>query len=156
MITFRQVIEQVNHSKSFPDVVDNILNIHKPWRALGTEQVEHTYSRVCDDLLDLPGDDDLQGHRLVVTKGDDSHDVHLRHGDQTYSVDRVDWNQLIDLPIQDDVCVRLSERLACILYEITFWSTTRSGVLQEARNLRRLARDKDNMIEVTLEQLLSG
>jgi hypothetical protein len=41
------------------------------------------------------------------------------------------------------------------LYEITFWGTTRAAVINESRQLEKIARDKDNLIEVTMEEFLA-
>ena len=67
-----------------------------------------------------------------------------------------DWNGLVDLEIKDNKCTTLTERLAHILFEITFWGTTRAAVINESRQLEKITRDKDNLIEVSAEEFLAG
>ena len=155
MITLRQLIEAVRESDSFNHVIDHVIDIHKEWQLQSRDKLHHVYTRVCDELLDLPGDPELSGYSMVIPVDDTSH-VHLCNSETTYALDLVDWNELIDLPVKDSVCTRLSQRLAVILYEITFWGFNRASVLEQAETLKQVSHDQENMIEMTLEQFLSG
>ena len=145
----------------FDKLAKHITNIHPEWSE--KKDVLKTYTRVAKEIEDLPGDDELKGHVIVIDdventlfeKTESWVDVHLldSEGDK-WSLDMTDWNGLVDLEIKDNTSRTLSEKLAHILYEITFWGTTRAAVIHESRQLEKLARDKDNLIEVTMEEFL--
>lgn len=147
--------------RMFDKLAENITKIHPEWSE--NKDVLKTYKRVCLEIEDLPGDDELKGHVIVIEdventlfdKTESWVDVHLldANGDK-WSLDMTDWNSLVDLEIKDDSSRTFENKLAHVLYEITFWGTTREAVIHESRQLEKLARDKDNLIEVSMDEFL--
>ena len=163
-MTLRQLIQQIVELDKFKELSERIVDIHPEWSDKSAVEVLKTYQRVAQEIEDLPGDDELKDHMIVIDKIDNElfdqteswTDVHLLDADgDKWAIDMTDWNGLVDLEIRDNVCETLTQRLACILYEITFWGTTRQSVIHESRQLEKLARDKDNLIEVSMEEFLA-
>lgn len=163
-MTLRELIKLVIECNGFEQLSDKIVNIHPEWVGQKQQDVMKTYRRVAIELEDLPGDDELKGHTIVIdeienTLSDQTEkwvDVHLSDPDNDkWSIDMTDWNGLIDLPVQDNVFRSLTDRLAHILYEITFWGTTRQSVLHECEQLHQMTENKNNLIEVTMEEFLA-
>jgi hypothetical protein len=163
-MTLRELIQEVIQLNELESVATKITEIHPEWSGKKQQDVLKTYTRVAQEIEDLPGDDELQGHTIVIDLIENTLfnetetwvDVHLRdlEGDK-WAIDMTDWNGLVDLEIKDNISTKLSEKLAYILYEITFWGTTRESVIHESRQLEKISRDKDNMIEVTMEEFLA-
>jgi hypothetical protein len=163
-MTLRQLIQEVIRLDGFDSLAKKITDIHPDWDDSKSKDVFKTYSRVAEEIEDLPGDDELTGHTIVIDMLENTLfneteswiDVHLLDADgDKWSIDMTDWNGLVDLEVKDNTCNTLTERLAHILYEITFWGTTRKSVLHESRQLEKMARDKDNLIEVSMEEFLA-
>ena len=140
----------------FSKVAEHVLNLHPAWQAQGHGRVRHTYMKVCLELFGLQGDDELKDHMIELVSTDEGQiDVRLANDTDVWSLDFVDWEQLIDLPIRDLVCSELSQRLAYVLYQITFWGVTRDSVLHERDQIQQHD-DMGNMIVVDLETFLQG
>lgn len=161
-MTLRELAEQTIESETYDLVAKQIVKLHTDWSDQ-VDQVKDRYQKVINELYDLPGDDELKGHFILLDNIEHElsgvvetiHDTCLYDGETRWAIDLTDWNGLIDLEIKDNVCNNLSERLARILYEITFWGVTRQSVLNEASELSKMAKSKNNLIEVTLEQFLA-
>lgn len=164
-MTLRELIQEIIKLDEFENLASNIIDIHPDWgKSKKYDQVLKTYTRVAKEIEDLPGDDELEEHVIVIEKLEDTPfnktdswiDVHLcdMDGDK-WSLDMTDWNGLVDLKIIDRTCETLTERLAHILYEMTFWGTTRAAVLHEAAQLELISKDKSNIIEVSMEEFLA-
>jgi hypothetical protein len=163
-MTLRELIQEIIRLDELESVATKITEIHPEWSGKKQSEVLKTYTRVAHEIEDLPGDEELEGHVIVIddiqntlfNKTESWVDVHLQDDDKDkWSIDMTDWNGLVDLKIIDNKCKTLSERLAYILFEITFWGTTRQAVINESRQLEKIARDKDNLIEVTMEEFLA-
>lgn len=163
-MTLRQLIQEIIKLDEFDSVAYKIVDIHPEWSKKKHADVLKVYTRVAKDIEDLPGDDELAGHTIYIDLIENTlfnetetwTDVHLRDCEgEKWSIDMTDWNGLVDLEIKDNICTRLSERLAHILYEITFWGTTRESVIHESRQLEKIARDKDNIIEISMDEFLA-
>lgn len=154
-MTLRELIECVTTKGFFNKTVTQLQILHgdRP----DTQQVIRKYRNVVDQMLDLPGDDKLNDHTIVIDTGVDAANneyikVYLRCGqDNTWGVDFIDWNELIDLPIQDKISNELSGMLAHILYELTWWGFTRESVNQQRIELENVS--KDNIVEFNLNEL---
>ena len=155
-------LDKAGYPRVFERLAEHIISIHPEWSE--KKDVLKTYKRVCMEIEDLPGDDELKGHVIVIEdventlfeKTESWVDVHLLDADgDKWSLDMTDWNGLVDLEIKDDSSRTMEKKLAHVLYEITFWGTTRAAVIHESRQLEKLARDKDNLIEVTMEEFLA-
>ncbi len=157
MITLRYLIDRImKMDDGFSKVAEHVLNLHPAWQAQGHDRVRHTYMKVSLELFGLQGDDELKDHVIELVSTDENQiDVRLAKGADVWSLDFVDWEQLIDLPIRDPVCSELSQRLAYVLYQITFWGVTRDAVLHE-RDQVQIPDDTDNLITVDHETFLQG
>lgn len=163
-MTLRELIQQIIKLDKFKELSERIVDIHPEWSDRSAVEVLKTYRRVAQEIEDLPGDDELKDHVIAIDevnnelfdKTESWTDVHLLDPDGCkWAIDMTDWNGLVDLEIKDSVCETLTQRLACILYEITFWGTTRAAVIHESRQLEKIARDKDNLIEVSMDEFLA-
>ena len=148
-MTLRQLIAEIKRL----DLVDTVaeqLTGHK----------SKTVKRVIHELDDLPGDDELTDCEILIDQFESEMqgiketivDVCIKEGETKWAMDLTDWNSLIDLNISDKICNTLTERLCNILYEITFWGTSRSAVLQQIDDIQQ--EQEDNLITVTLEEFL--
>ncbi len=103
-----------------------------------------------DSHQDMIGCDMYDNNTIVVESqvidNEEFSSVCLSDGTETWSMDFTDWNGLIDLQVDDRVSIELSEMLAHVLYEITWWGFTRESINQQARELENT--NKDNIIEV--------
>jgi hypothetical protein len=148
-MTLRELIEHCTSEGFFDDISTHMLSLREEWT--DTAKVTKQYRRIADELSDLPGDSELADHVILIRR-DEHRSVLLGHEESVWSLDFVDWNSLVDLPIKDEVCKTLTERLARVLYEITFWGMTRESVLQQAEETRQASEGK--LIEVTVEEFL--
>ena len=154
-MTLRELIECVTTKGFFNKTATQLQILHGDHP--DTQQVIRKYRNVVDQMLDLPGDDKLNDHTIVIDTGVDAANneyikVYLRCGqDNTWGVDFIDWNELIDLPIQDKISNELSGMLAHILYELTWWGFTRESVNQQRIELENVS--KDNIVEFNLNEL---
>lgn len=148
-MTLRQLIAEIKRL----DLVDTVaeqLTGHK----------SKTVKRVIHELDDLPGDDELTDCEILIDQFESEMqgiretivDVCIKEGETKWAMDLTDWNSLIDLNISDKICNTLTERLCNILYEITFWGTSRNAVLQQIDDIQQ--EQEDNLITVTLEEFL--
>lgn len=151
-MTLRQLIAEIKRL----DLVDDIA-------VQLTDHKSKTVKRVIHELYDLPGDDELSGCDILIDQFESDVqgiketivDVCIREGETKWAMDLTDWNSLIDLNISDKICNTLTERLCNVLYEITFWGTSRNAILQQINEMQQdYDEQKDNLITVTLEEFL--
>lgn len=119
-----------------------------------TEEVYAAYTNAMRELIELPGSDELVDWTIVVDSeeqdGEEYSDVYLANDQEgKVAMDFIDWNDIIDLSIDDRISRELSEKLGHVLYEITWWGFTRSSVNQQREELEEQADD-------TIEFPLSG
>ena len=154
-MTLRQLIEYVTTKGFFNKAASQLQVLHGEDK--DTQHVIRKYRNVVDQMFDLPGDDRLHDHTIVIDTGVDAAgseyiNVHLRCGqNDTWGVDFIDWNELIDLPIEDNISNELSGMLAHILYELTWWGFSRESVNQQRKELEKVS--KDNVIPFDLDEL---
>ena len=115
------------------------------------------YSGVIRELLDVTPDDELHDHVIVIKQAYDQNnneyiDVHLENTQDgtTTAIDFIDWAKIIDLPIHDDISREVTQMLAHVLYELTWWGFTRESVRQQGDELIQMAQDKHNLVEFSL------
>lgn len=167
MLSLRELLVEIERLDILEDVATHTFESYEQYSSI--DQLNKIYQSVTCELKDLPGSDELQGYNItiinnldmnIVCNGSSASEVNkhtsvlLCNNDERYALDFVDWNELIDLPIRDRVCNKLSERLSRILYEITFWGHTRASVLQEGEETRRAAEDKNNLIVMSLDEFV--
>jgi len=128
-MTLRQLIQEIVRLDEFEKLSSEVIKIHPEWSEKNVGEVLKTYKRVAEEIEDLPGDDELEGHVIGIDnientmfdKTESWVDVHLLDPDgDKWAIDMTDWNGLVDLEIKDNICNTLTQRLASILYEITF------------------------------------
>lgn len=144
--------------------------IHKTMMCISTLNKDYTddkipymvekYSGVIRELLEVDPDDELRDHVIVIKQAYDQDnneyiDVHLEHiqdGTST-AIDFIDWAKIVDLPIRDDISREVTQMLAHVLYELTWWGFTRESVKQQGEELLEIANDKQNLIEFSLSAI---
>ena len=141
--------------------------MHKTMMCLSTLSKDYTddkipymvekYSGVIRELLDVTPDDELHDHVIVIKQAYDQDnneyiDVHLENTQDgtTTAIDFIDWAKIIDLPIHDDISREVTQMLAHVLYELTWWGFTRESVRQQGDELIQMAQDKHNLVEFSL------
>ena len=141
--------------------------MHKTMMCLSTLSKDYTddkipymvekYSGVIRELLEVDPDDELHDHVIVIKQAYDQDnneyiDVHLENTQDgtTTAIDFIDWAKIIDLPIHDDISREVTQMLAHVLYELTWWGFTRESVRQQGDELIQMAQDKHNLVEFSL------
>ena len=167
MLSLRELLTEIESQNLLKEVATHTFEMYDQYSNI--DQLIKTYQSISSELLDLPGSDELQGYNITIINNEDMNiacngssasevnkhvSVLLCNEGDRYSLDFVDWNELIDLPIKDNVCKLLSERLSRVLYEITFWGHTRASVIQEGEETRRAAEDKDNHIVLSFDEFI--
>ena len=88
-------------------------------------EVDCSYSNVCKKLLSLPAKETTNYSIYIAGIGNLSTDVDVclldEVNDEIFSLDFVDWADLIDMNIINSIKMSSPEYLAHILWEITFW-----------------------------------
>ena len=156
-MTLRELINHVLDHGNLSKTVNYIRQVDSSINEKPVDDVFHAYTNATRELLELPGDDKYKDHTIVVESVTENNEeyskVTLNDGDTTYAVDFMDWNELIDLNIKDKISRELSEMLAHVLYEITWWGFTRESVNQQREELENI--DHDNLVEVNFETFMS-
>lgn len=134
--------------------------MNSDWKDHDITEITKSYRKVVDEIADLPGGDDLTGHVIVVDQVSADEisyiDVYMKDEQgQRWSIDFLDWNELVDLKIDDRISNEVSEMLAHILYEVTWWGRTRRSVTDQGKELLAEAQDKDNLLMFSLSSLNS-
>ena len=129
--------------------------MNSDWKDREADEIVSTYRRVADEIIDLPGTDALLGSSIVVDQvsadGVGYIDVYIKDTEGTrWGVDFIDWNDLVDLKIDDRISNEVSEMLAHVLYEVTWWGHTRKSVNDQSLEMVKEAEDADNLIEFSL------
>ena len=157
-MTLRELINHVTARGFFNKVGSQLQVMNPDWKHHSVKDLTKKYRRVVDEIADLPGGDDLHGHRIVIDQVSadsvDYIDVYMiDEQDQRWSIDFVDWNELVDLKIDDRISNEVSEMLAHILYEVTWWGRTRKSVLDQGEELLSTAEREDNLLTFSLSSL---
>lgn len=153
-MTFRELINHVLDRGYFNKTINYIHAVDINLKDKGIDAVFKAYTNVTRELLDLPGSNELDGHVIhvdnVMEDGVEYSHVTLFDDNEQYALDFVDWNDLIDLPIKDKTSTEVSEMLAHVLHEITWWGFTCSSILQQGEELLKSG------LENTIEFPVSG
>lgn len=141
MMTLRQLINHVMDRGAITHVMSCL---HVTYYASDDDfmKIIHSYTATIKEMRELEPGDMLHDHQIVLREVHDenqSHvDVHLVNIQQTFAVDYVDWSQLIDLPVQDQVGLQAHDVLAHVLWELTFHGFTREQVNRNRSELETL------------------
>lgn len=156
-MTLRELINHVLDRGKFQKTIGYIHNTDSRWREEAVDRVYKSYTNAARELVELPGDDELEGHVIVVDSNvqDDEEftDIYIQCGEDKWGTSFIDWNSLIDLPVDDRISLEVSEILAHVLYDITFWGFTRKNVLEAGDSLSNS--DKTDVVEVDIDEFLN-
>ncbi len=154
-MTLRELINHVLDRGCLNKTINYIRQVDEVLCDKPIDKVFKAYTNACRELLELPGDDKYKDHTIqvksAVVDGEEYSHVNLCVDDTEYAMDFMDWNELIDLEIKDKTSRELSEMLAHVLYEITWWGFTRESVKQQRDELENV--DHDDLIEFNLDEL---
>ena len=159
-MTLRELIDHVTTRGFFNKVGSHLQMMNSDWKDHDITEITKSYRKVVDEIADLPGGDDLTGHVIVVDQVSADEisyiDVYMKDEQgQRWRIDFLDWNELVDLKIDDRISNEVSEMLAHILYEVTWWGRTRRSVTDQGKELLAEAQDKDNLLMFSLSSLNS-
>ena len=154
-MTLRELLNHVLNNGTFAKTVNYIRTVDDIIGKKPIADIFTAYTNAARELLELAGDDKYKDHVIVVDTavqdGEEYSHITLYDGDDHYALDFVDWNELIDLEIKDKISRELTQMLAHVLYEITWWGFTRESVKQQRDELENV--DRDNLIEFNLNEL---
>ena len=141
-MTLRETIDHVLSRGAQAHIHTCLYNIYYRTRTGTFPQVMHVYGNVLKELQSLPTNDNIDLHLVIDSVVDTDTceeyvDVHLHDTieDELCAVDFVDWGDLIDILIVDNIGLSPSDQLAHILWEITFWGFDRETVAREKKTL---------------------
>lgn len=149
-MTLRELIHYVMDRGLITKTLTYIHQVNSTWHEKPMAEIHRAYTNVVRELLDSPGKEDTT-YKIVVDSnvqdGEDLTDVYLIdvNGDRC-ALDFTDWNDLIDLPIEDKISRELTQMLGHVLYEITWWGFTNESIRQQREELIQMSEDTDNLI----------
>ena len=120
------------------------------------EDINHIYSGVVRELLELTPDDSIADkYRVHICKREDDLDpdeiieyvdvcLYDIEGDQTCAIDLTPWSQLVNMFIEDVVDLKTYEVVAHLLWEITFYGYTSETMDQKRQELHDLSKRIDS------------
>lgn len=111
---------------------EDMMNVSKAFTSVIRELIKSVPSKDSDittdhQLLIRSFVDDEREYAEVVLQ--DTTDGNI------YSVDFVNWGDLLDLVVQDNAKIPLEVQLAHVLYEITFWGWSSDAIQKEKQKL---------------------
>lgn len=155
-MTLRELINHVLDRGKFHKTIGYIHSTDPKWQKQDIARVHSSYTNAVQELMDLPGSDELADHKIVVESNvqdqEEFVDVYIESDTGRWGTCFIDWNDLIDLPIADKISTELSDVLAHVLYDITFWGFTRKNVIEAGESIMNI--DETEVIEVDLDTLL--
>ena len=154
-MTLRELINYVMDRGNFHKTVSFLHVTNTTFKERNIHDVTHMYSNMVSELLELPGSDELEKYTIVVESaeqdGEDFIDTHLIDSDlNRVAMDFVDWNDIIDRKIDDKVSRELSEMLAHVLYELSWWGFTNQSITEQREELIKQSENLENLIEFPL------
>lgn len=151
-MTLRELIEYVYDNDLDTDLHTSIYNNYYTSDEYSLPQVIERYNEVTREIVELPEFTDSDHHILVESVKDTNWvDVNLfdTTENEIYSIDFIDWSELVDLLVEDRVGLCHYDRLAHVLWELTFHGFTRAQIRENALELEQ-SRDGEN-IEIDLD-----
>lgn len=149
-MTLRETLEHVVSRGNRPQIFACIYNVYYKHKDRTFSQVLKSYNCVVEELQSLPKNTTSDLHLVIdtVIDGDqECMDVHLYDTveDCKYSMDFVDWSELIDLIVEDKTGLSNPDQIAHILYELTFWGFTPDQIEQEKKILKEASKEPDDL-----------
>lgn len=143
-MTLRELLHFVMDRGSFTKTISFIHETDSRWHKddVPIDKVFRSYTNAARELLELDGGCELDGYSIViegnVQDGEEFTDVYLSNGDDKWGTSFVDWDELIDLTVDDRTSVAIHEILAHVMYDITFHGFTRKSVIDAGEDLRSI------------------
>ena len=155
-MTLRELIEYVYDNDLDTDLFTSIYNNYYTNKKFTLPDVIQRYSESIREIIELPEFNNMDYHILVESENSDGEnwvDVSLidTATNETLSVDYVDWSELVDLLIEDRVGLCHYDRLAHVMWELTFHGFSREEIKENALDLERLT---DESEEIDLDDLI--
>ena len=160
MRTLRESIDQLVSSSQLYDIYVSVYNNYYSNKDITMMDVERRYSKVIDELMDLPKHNDMSHHLLLTQEKE--HAAHVGYLDvdtgEIHALDFIDWVELIDLMIEDRSGWNMADQVSHVLWELTFWGWNRDTIRKGASDLMNSCAESEvEMIELsTLMDQLSG
>jgi hypothetical protein len=144
-MTLREAINHVMNRGAQAHIHTTIYNTYYRECERTWPDVMTAYNDVIGEILNLPsnpGDDHILINS-VVRDDTDEIDVccYSPTDDQTYAIDLMDWSDLVDLMIDDAVGLNISDQIAHVLWELTFWGFTRERIALERDKLKKASEE---------------
>lgn len=143
-MTLRELIHFIMDRGLATKTIGYIHETDPRWKEKPVEGVFRSYTNVLRELIELDGGCELEGYMIIVESnsqdGEEFTDVYLCNGEDKWSTSFVDWNELIDLPVQDRISAEITDILAHVLYDITFYGFTRKSVMDSSEELHETAK----------------
>lgn len=95
------------------------------------------YNRIFKELINLPSNPKDNLKIYLANVGPEKKDIDVclldELEDELFSLDFVDWSDLIDLNLFNSAKITRSECLAHILWEITFWGSSQEAINEQKK-----------------------
>ena len=140
MDTFKQLIHKASYKKTFNEI-HRIFLKNKTLKQ--KENFDLKFWSAWQELRDLDGNESEDIFYLVEVASDDGEhsfiDVCLfdEKKDEIFSLDFIDWSDLINMRVEKPDNLNKEQCLAYILWEITFWGFTNKEVSKERSKLKK-------------------
>lgn len=142
-MTLRESLNHVMDRGAQAHVHSCIYNVYYRHRSGTFPEVMNAYGDVIRELLELPKKTNTDDHIILKSVVNDDNneecvDVYLLNttDNETYSLDFIEWSDLVDLVIEDQIGLSTSDIVAHILWEITFWGMNKDDIeLEKKRTL---------------------
>lgn len=151
MMTLRESIHHVLDRGAQAHIHATLYNVYYRERRGTFPEVMSVYSDVMAEILELDGvkTDDHIVLNNIIDKCDKTHqDIEVVDvccwdsvEDETYAMDMMDWNDIVDMLIEDRIGLSVSDQVAHVLWEITFWGFTRDKIAEEREKTKRAAEE---------------
>lgn len=106
---------------AFPDVIDKFTSVVRELLHTSSHGSTDVYIRLCEAEID-------KEYFVDITLYDSAEGCE-------YSMDFVNWEELIDLQIEDLVGLSIADQIAHILYELTFWGWDNIEIQTQAQKM---------------------
>ena len=150
-MTLRESIHHVLNRGAQAHIHATLYNVYYREREGTFPEVMATYSDVMAEILELDGvkTDDHIVLNTVIDKCDKTHqDIEVVDvcywdsvEDETYAMDMIDWNDIVDMLIEDRIGLPIPDQVAHVLWEITFWGFTRDKIAEEEEKMKKAAEE---------------